>query len=594
MKVLAFAKSRDFKVDLTGNQAVVITDTIYSATVVDDKIKEAYQVNDNAYQFFILSCTDIAFGLVKMAKTKGLKDGDARIAWKNLCDRYAPKGSTDLNHQTGELNNCVPDSPRSDPDLWFIKLDVIRNCLTSIGTKYTKEDFELVAHVINKLPNEYSELITTIESLSTTITLVDLQSKVQAFYTRKLKDRKSGNELALFPKMFKGICRKCGKQGHRAKDCRSTPKEEPKKGVKCYNCNKYAGHIAKDCPEPKKLRLPVQEQQREQPLENGMFVGLCLDDEYVVVEQDEFAGLCFEIVSDSEDDFSEINYGNTPDNTSDKEQASATYKNTLAGNDFYATNFDNVEDSNETGDEDSVDDDYIALYEPHTFASMLLQHDNNYNDEPMGVRNMPVYDWFTHRMNHDFSLHSCNVATVNSINIVERWLVDSGATAHITNSDLPLTSPQSVSVKVMIGNGKEIVCIKRGNVLVKNGGQTLQLKQVLFAPTFTKNIISLGLLCTNSRADNAVVTMTAHKMSLKTKSGGHLKFKTDDGVLFYFQGIRQHPTVSEVFNSETIANLINKIPQRAYQRTPVPYVYNTNSKIPLPSPHTFPLSAEAT
>ena len=212
MKVLAFAKSRDFKVGLTGNQAVVITDTIYSATVVDNNIKETYQVNDNAYQFLILSCTDVAFGLVNMAKTKELKDSDAQIEQKNLCDQYAPKGSTVLIHWTGEFNNCVLDSPRTDPDLWFIKLDVFHNCLTSIGTKYTKEDFELVVHVTKKVPNEYSKLITTIESLSTTITLVGLQSKVRAFYARKLKDWKSGNKLAQFSKMFKGICCMCGKQ----------------------------------------------------------------------------------------------------------------------------------------------------------------------------------------------------------------------------------------------------------------------------------------------------------------------------------------------------------------------------------------------
>ena len=60
-----------------------------------------------------------------------------------------------------------------------------------------------------------------------------------------------------------------------------------------------------------------------------MFVGLCLDGEYVVVEQDKFACLRFEIVTDSEDDFLDVNYGDTPEQHSDKEQASTTYKITL-------------------------------------------------------------------------------------------------------------------------------------------------------------------------------------------------------------------------------------------------------------------------
>lgn len=42
-----------------------------------------------------------------------------------------------------------------------------------------------------------------------------------------------------------GKCRKCGKQGHKAADCKSD-----KKGV-CFNCGKD-GHFARDCPEKKK------------------------------------------------------------------------------------------------------------------------------------------------------------------------------------------------------------------------------------------------------------------------------------------------------------------------------------------------------
>ncbi len=51
----------------------------------------------------------------------------------------------------------------------------------SIDTKYSKEqDYEVVAHVINKLPDIFLELITLVEGLSTTNTLVELKSKVRA------------------------------------------------------------------------------------------------------------------------------------------------------------------------------------------------------------------------------------------------------------------------------------------------------------------------------------------------------------------------------------------------------------------------------
>ena len=54
-------------------------------------------------------------------------------------------------------------------------------------------------------------------------TLTELKNKIRAFYKRKFKTEKSStNEIALFAGgKFKGLCRNCGKQGHKSADCRS-------------------------------------------------------------------------------------------------------------------------------------------------------------------------------------------------------------------------------------------------------------------------------------------------------------------------------------------------------------------------------------
>ena len=74
-----------------------------------------------------------------------------------------------------------------------------------------------------------------------------------------VEDRRGGNPRSApktkwsGAKKFKGKCRKCGQQGHKANDCRSTKKV-------CFECGKE-GHFARDCTSKNKSEM-------------GMFVGM--------------------------------------------------------------------------------------------------------------------------------------------------------------------------------------------------------------------------------------------------------------------------------------------------------------------------------
>jgi hypothetical protein len=77
---------------------------------------------------------------------------------------------------------------------------------------------EVIANVINKLPVEYSEVVTVVKGM-TTISLNELKSKIRVFNKLKLKGTKRTKEIALFTQKYKGICKNCGKQGHKADVC---------------------------------------------------------------------------------------------------------------------------------------------------------------------------------------------------------------------------------------------------------------------------------------------------------------------------------------------------------------------------------------
>ena len=87
-------------------------------------------------------------------------------------------------------------------------------------------------------------------------------------------DAEGGEEVGLFAGGFKGRCFYCGKQGHRARDCREKMNESGGSGTgggsgttsdggnwqkfkTCYYC-KEDGHISTNCP---KLKAKKEREQ---------------------------------------------------------------------------------------------------------------------------------------------------------------------------------------------------------------------------------------------------------------------------------------------------------------------------------------------
>jgi len=137
------------------------------------------------------------------------------------------------------------------------------------------EDEYLMMHIMNNLPSAHDSLIENLEdkldSTFDTLTMSVLRDKDFEKY-EKIKRRKGiktdyseseeEGEKELFPKTFKGRCRRCGKFGHKAADCKTDLKKGPwnprsnknngggnnqgRFQGKCNYCGKY-GHKEADC-----------------------------------------------------------------------------------------------------------------------------------------------------------------------------------------------------------------------------------------------------------------------------------------------------------------------------------------------------------
>jgi hypothetical protein len=78
----------------------------------------------------------------------------------------------------------------------------------------------------------------------------------------------------------------------------------------------------------------------------------------------------------------------------------------------------------------------------------------------------------------------------------DEWYLDSGATHHVTNDLNNLSSflPYDGIDKLHVGNGAGMIIGHIGSTLLRFSDYTISLKNILFVPSFSKNIVSLSQL----------------------------------------------------------------------------------------------------
>mmetsp|Transcript_15875 Transcript_15875/g.22369 ORF Transcript_15875/g.22369 Transcript_15875/m.22369 type:complete len:223 (-) Transcript_15875:1722-2390(-) len=126
-----------------------------------------------------------------------------------------------------------------------MNFDHIRQQLEDNGLVINEREF--VTDIVLKLPNLYSELVTTIEMDLDKTTLADLKDKLRAFYRRKILTKGEEETEALIAKMSikDDSCSYCNKAGHHIDKC-FTKKNREKKSKYCKYCKKK-GHTTNEC-----------------------------------------------------------------------------------------------------------------------------------------------------------------------------------------------------------------------------------------------------------------------------------------------------------------------------------------------------------
>ena len=355
-KFIALARARRFAGILLGTEQAPNADEdierkkadgSYELTDAERKEKKRLrQANGNAYINLQLSCEDLPYDLVSLAKTEELPDGCARDAWERLTSEYdLTEGEDKITLLTMFQQNQLEDV-RTNITVWLTSLAMQVNKLKKLH-HVLDEEYQ-ITHILASLPREYSSVVEQVKidrrTSSTLITLDEVKKRLKERYLQLKKEHgwsedemalsmKSGNnqnkniKKGSKGKYFKGRCNHCGKFGHKKADCwdlknkKEKHQENEKKvqkdksKVRCFKCGKL-GHYANECKNDKEssgggnnetFAMTCFEDEEDDKNENG-------DDE------NKFEG------KNSEDDERKVGPG-TPRNTMEPQRTPPTQTN---------------------------------------------------------------------------------------------------------------------------------------------------------------------------------------------------------------------------------------------------------------------------
>ncbi len=165
----------------------------------------------------ILCCERVPFSLVNEAKTDALPNGDARLAWKALKDKYQKENAASKIELKKQFTQKIMKNGQ-DPDEWFMELDHLRNSLQAMNSLIQDEDY--ITHILSNLTDEYSELVTVLEGELEVLTVDKLKERVRGFYRRKRRSEKCiKDDTRALLHIFNGKCHTCGVYGHKQNNC---------------------------------------------------------------------------------------------------------------------------------------------------------------------------------------------------------------------------------------------------------------------------------------------------------------------------------------------------------------------------------------
>jgi hypothetical protein len=190
--------------------------------------------------------------IVEDVKTSDWPGGLAHLVVAVLFKKYHPQ-DTMARVEMRQILNGIKMKKNEDPTVMFEQISRIKNKYNMTTTKKIEEE-DLIAVVMDASSIEYQTILTTEQRhQGINLKLSDFESAMNQHWRQiKMAQKNNENEEEDEKKnigvVFRGICSKCKKKGHKANDCPEKDNESKKKKFsgKCFICGKR-GHREPNC-----------------------------------------------------------------------------------------------------------------------------------------------------------------------------------------------------------------------------------------------------------------------------------------------------------------------------------------------------------
>ena len=186
-----------------------------------------------------LSCEELPYDLVSLAKTEELPDGCARDAWERLTSEYDLTEGEDKITLLSMFQQNQLEDVRTNITVWLTSLAIQVNKLKKLNHVLDEEYH--ITHILASLLREYSSVVEQVKidrrTGSTLIAMDEIKTSLKERYLQLKREHCwSEDEMTLNMKSSSNQSRNIKKKGNKGKFCKE----------RCNHCGKY-GHKKADC-----------------------------------------------------------------------------------------------------------------------------------------------------------------------------------------------------------------------------------------------------------------------------------------------------------------------------------------------------------